>query len=96
MKHRNIIRSTVRLTISIYLGLLWASVATANAQTVSEKQAIKVFEGGAQEYVQLCNQVKDRIPKLSKDATPEQIHAFMTSFQTGFAPLDSGAKNIHR
>jgi hypothetical protein len=92
MKHRHIIRSAVRLIISIYVGLLWAFAATANAQTINEKQAIKVFEGEVQEYVKLRNQVKDKIPKLSKDATPEQIHAFMTSFQNATRAARFGAK----
>jgi hypothetical protein len=64
MKHSNIIRSAVRSIISIYLGLLWAFAATANAQTVNEKQAIKVLEGEVQEYVKLRNQVKDREARL--------------------------------
>jgi hypothetical protein len=92
MRHRNIIRSVVRLTVSIYLGLLWAFVATANAQTVNKKQVIKVFEGEVQEYVKLRNHVKDKIPKLSKDATPEQIHTFTTAFQAATRAARSGAK----
>ena len=92
MKHRHVIRSAVRLIISVYLGLLWAFAATANAQTVNEKQAVKVFEGEVHEYVKVRNQVKDKIPKLSKDATPEQIHAFMTSFQNATRAVRSGAK----
>ncbi|HSE33182.1 MAG TPA: hypothetical protein VLA93_16530 [Pyrinomonadaceae bacterium] len=92
MKHREMIKSALRLTISIYVGVLWALVATANAQSVSDKQAIRVFESEVQEYVKLRNQVKDKVPKLSKDATPEQIQTFMTSFQEATRAARMGAK----
>jgi hypothetical protein len=78
--------------ISIFVGVCWALAATANAQTDNEKQVIKVFEGSVQEYIKLRNQVKDKGPKLSKDATPEQIHTFLVSFQEATRAARAGAK----
>ena len=78
--------------LSIYVGVLWALVATANAQSVSEKQAIKVFESEVQEYVKLRNRVRENVPKLPKQATPEQIHTFMTTFQDATRAARSGAR----
>lgn len=92
MKHRETIKSALRLTISIYVGMLWALVATANAQSVSEKQAIKVFESEVQEYVKLRNRVRENVPKLPKEATPEQIHTFVTAFQAATRAARSGAR----
>lgn len=92
MKQRESIKSALRLTISIYLGVLWALAATANAQSVSEKQAIKAFESEVQEYVKLRNHVREKVPKLSKEATPEQIHTFMMAFQDATRAARSGAK----
>ena len=85
-------KSALRLTISIYAGVLWALVATANTQSVSDKQAIKVFESEVQEYVKLRNRVREKVPKLPKEATPEQIHTFMTAFQDATRAARSGAK----
>jgi len=65
---------------------------SARAQSVSEKQTIKVFETELQEYVKLRNQIREKIPKLSKDATPEQIHTFMTSFEEATRGARAGAK----
>ena len=67
-------------------------IAFAQAQTVNEKQAIKVFESEVQEYVKLRNDVRDKGPKLSKDATPEQIHTFLISFQEATRSARAGAK----
>ena len=85
MKQPTRITSALRLTVSIYVGLVWALVASADVQS-NDKHAIKVFEGEVQEYVKLRNQVRDKVPKLSKDATPEQIQT-MTAFRTRLAPL---------
>ena len=62
------------------------------AQSDSEKQAIKIFQREAQEYVSLRNQVREKLPKLSKDATPEQIQTFMTSFEEATRAARAGAK----
>jgi len=90
MKHT--IKTALRLTISIYVGVLWALVASANAQSVSEKQAVKMFESEVQEYVKLRNSVRENVPKLPKEATPEQIHTFMMAFQDATRAARSGAK----
>jgi len=92
MKQKETMKSALRLTISIYVGVLWALVATANAQSVSEKQAIKVFESELQEYVKLRNRVRENVPKLPKEATPEQIYTFMTTFQDATRAARSGAR----
>jgi len=90
MKHT--IKTALRLTISIYVGVIWALVASANAQSVSEKQAVKMFESEVQEYVKLRNRVRENVPKLPKEATPEQIHTFMMAFQDATRAARSGAK----
>ena len=92
MKHKKTFKSALRLMISIYIGVLWAQVATANAQSVNQKQAIKAFESELQEYVKLRNRVRGNVPKLPKEATPEQIHTFMTAFQDATRAARSGAK----
>lgn len=85
-------KSRVRLVLSICLGVLWALVATAHGQTAGEKRVIQVFEGEVKEYIKLRNQVKEKIPKLSKDSTPEQIHLFTTTFENATRTARAGAK----
>lgn len=43
-------------------------------------------------YLKLRSQVKDKVPKLSKDATPEQIHAYRTAFEAAMRSARTGAK----
>lgn len=64
--------------------------ATVNVE--ADKQAISVFEGRVKEYVSLRNQVKDKLPKLSKDSTAEQIDAYRTSLEKALRVARGGAK----
>ncbi|HTG93653.1 MAG TPA: hypothetical protein VL866_13765 [Pyrinomonadaceae bacterium] len=92
MKQKRPIKSALRLIVSIYVGLIWALVASADVQSVNDKQAVKVFESEVQEYVKLRNRVRENVPKLPKEATPEQIHTFMMAFQDATRAARSGAK----
>lgn len=85
-------KSRIGLVLSICLGVLWALMATAHGQSVNDKQVIKAFEGDVKEYLNLRNKIKDKLPKLSKDSTPEQIYAFMTSFEDATRAARAGAK----
>lgn len=92
MKEEITNKSRIGLVLSICLGVLWALMATAHGQSVNDKQVIKAFEGDVKEYLNLRNKIKDKLPKLSKDSTPEQIHAFMTSFEDATRAARAGAK----
>ena len=89
MRATNITQAAV---FSICLGFVLTLTATANGQSAAEKQAIKAFEEETREYVKLRNRVKENIPSLSKEATPEQIHSFLTSFQDATRTARTGAK----
>ena len=67
-------------------------MVNGTAQTVSEKQATKVFETEVKEYIRLRNQVREKVPKLPKDATAEQIHAFRTNFTDATRVARAAAK----
>ncbi len=85
-----VIGQTARITSSISM-LFFASVI-ALAQSATEKQAIKVFESEIKEYVKLRNRVREKVPKLPKDATPEQIQTFRKSFEEATRVARAGAK----
>lgn len=74
----NAITQAALLLLCTFAVLEFASVA--HAQTEGDKHAIKTFETEVQEYVKLRNKVREKMPALPKDATPEQIYTFKTSF----------------
>ena len=45
------------------------------------EQAISIFRKNVKEYVKLREKIEGRLPKLSKDSTPEEIQAHKTTFE---------------
>src|SRR5688572_29894965 len=79
--------------MSVSLAIVLSLLITGAQVSTSDKQTIATFEKRVKEYVKLRNQVKEKLPtKLSKDSTPEQIHAYMTSFEDGLRAARSGAR----
>ena len=77
------------VSLAIVLSLLIAGAQVSN----TDKQTITTFEKRVREYVKLRNGVKEKLQtKISKDSTPEQIHAYMTSFEDAVRAARSGAK----
>ncbi|HJP95572.1 MAG TPA: hypothetical protein VJ875_26725 [Pyrinomonadaceae bacterium] len=60
--------------------------------TPAEKAAIQAFENEVKEYVNLRNKVREQAPKLSKDATPEQIHAYQKTLEDSMRAARKNAK----
>ncbi|HKG15006.1 MAG TPA: hypothetical protein VKB12_16905 [Pyrinomonadaceae bacterium] len=62
--------------------------------TISPKhaQSFARFEARVKEYVALREGIEEKLPKLSKDSTPEQIEAHKTAFQEAVRSARSGAK----
>ena len=67
--------------------------ATAQA-TVSpkHKEAFAAFEARVKEYVALREGLEGKLPKLSKDSTPEQIEAHKTALQEAVRAARASAK----
>jgi hypothetical protein len=92
----------VSAAISFYLTLLpvlpiavGASIQNQGQQvTLSprDKQVVAAFEARVKEYVKLREGLEDKLPKLSQDATPEQIEKHKTVFQEVVRSARSGAK----
>lgn len=57
-----------------------------------DKEAIARFEGRAKDFVKLRNQVKAKLPGLSKDSTPEQIEAYRKNLEAALRNARTGAK----
>ena len=84
------------------LCLTLAAAAQARAQSAAaqptpalsakDKQTVAAFEKRVGNYVKMREGVEARLPKLSKDATPEQIEAHKKSFQEAVRRARGGAK----
>ncbi|HEY0048889.1 MAG TPA: hypothetical protein VGB68_06375 [Pyrinomonadaceae bacterium] len=90
-------KSVKKYYISIIFLLLCSFVAhqTATAQkTLSpkDKNTTTEFEKSAKEYSKLREQLEEKLPKLPKDATPEQIEAHKAAFQKLVRAARSSAK----
>ncbi|HEX8139181.1 MAG TPA: hypothetical protein VF544_16580 [Pyrinomonadaceae bacterium] len=57
-----------------------------------DKQVVATFEARVKEYVKLRESLEGKLPKLSQDATPEQIEKHKTTFQEIVRAARSGAK----
>jgi hypothetical protein len=72
-----------------------ATPTTAAAQPVvppEHEAAFEAFLARVKEYVSLREGVEAKLPKLPKDATPEQIEAHKTAFQEAVRAARSSAK----
>ena len=58
----------------------------------ADKATIQTFEKQVSSYVDLRNKVKENAPKLSKDSTPEQIHAYRTALEQSLRSARTNAK----
>lgn len=84
------------LPVTFFIGALsqaHAQVPTATPKlSPTDKVAVQRFERRVKDYMKLRNTVKARLPKLSKDATPQQIETYRESFEAGVRNLRVGAK----
>lgn len=80
----------------LFIGFAIESVAqkpAAQAANVAlDRKTIATFESRAKAYVKLSNRVERKLPKLSKDSTPEQISAHKKAFEEGVRLARAGAK----
>jgi hypothetical protein len=86
------------LAVAILAPCVPGSAAYARAQgpqvTVAPKhaRAFAAFEARVKEYVAMREQIEGKLPKLPKDAKPEQIEAHKVAFQKAVRSARSGAK----
>jgi hypothetical protein len=77
--------------LSVVVCVLLATTAIAQVSP-ADKAAIQTFEKQVTAYVDLRNKLRANAPKLSKDSTPEQIHAFRTALEQSLRSARAGAK----
>ena len=96
---RILLRTTLGFLVSLAgvnasFGQSTQSAALAPPAVVSpaDKAAIEAFEKQVNAYVELRNKIRESAPKLSKDSTPEQIHAYRTALEQSIRNSRNGAK----
>ena len=69
-----------------------AALAPPAVMSAADKATIETFEKQVKAYMDLRNKVRESAPKLSKDSTPEQIHAYKTTLERSLRSARTGAK----
>ena len=70
-----------------------AQTPTPPALSPHDKQIAETFEARAKEYVKLREHLEEQMPKLSKEAKPEEIQTHKTQFQERVRAARAGAKH---
>jgi hypothetical protein len=104
-RERLILAVTLILTF-VCVPVMISGRATANVSTQqaagplkpapvssAEKRTIVAFENRLKAYVKLRDAVKAKLPKLSKDSTPEQIESYRKTLEERLRSARMGAKN---
>jgi len=84
-----------KLSTAFMSGILLIPVLVVPAQepqTAAGKEAIKMFEDRVADYMKVRSQVKENLPKLPKEGTPEQINAYRVSFEKAIRTARTSAK----
>jgi hypothetical protein len=100
MRHKAICQLLfIALALPItFLAFAWSSAQaqvtpTATPQlSPTDKVAVKRFEQRVKDYMKLRNAVRARLPKLSKDATPQQIESYRENLEAAVRNTRTGAK----
>ncbi len=69
-----------------------AALAPPAVVSPADKAAIAAFEKQVNAYVALRKKIRENAPKLSKDSTPEQLHAYRTALEESLKNARAGAK----
>lgn len=95
MKQKNTKSTAFLIVVSLAVSLAFSIGGTGYGQSgASSKpsQQAKEFEDRVKEYVKMREQLEEKLPKLSKEAKPEEIEAHKNTFQEMVRSARAGAK----
>jgi hypothetical protein len=69
-----------------------AKAQTTHALSAKEKQVAETFEQRAKDYTKMREQLEEQMPKLSKEAKPEEIETHKKQFQERVRAARTGAR----
>lgn len=73
-------------------GLVMSQTPAPPPMSPADKQILEAFEQRAKEYVKMREALEDKMPKLSKEAKPEEIQTHKAQFQERVRAARTGAK----
>lgn len=90
----NLVRGAVTLGLMAFFFPLIAvgQNPATQADVRNDQRIVKSFEARARTYAKLRNRVEGKLPKLSKDSTPEAITSHKKASENGVRLARSGAK----
>ena len=100
MRHKAI-SQLLFIALALPITLLALTLSSAQAQVTqtttaklspTDKVAVKRFEQRVKDYMKLRNAVKAKLPKLSKDATPQQIESYRENVEAAVRNTRTGAR----
>lgn len=105
MKHKLNGLKSFALGVAALVGLVFSPVRLTAGQTpgqqksesqvgmsAKDKGMVAAFEARVKQYAKLRESIEDKMPKLSKESTPEQIQAHKTAFEAKVKAARAGAK----
>jgi hypothetical protein len=100
MKQKHTVTGILALRLLLFaIFSTWSSVTPGQTAPKSgpelspaDKQAVAEFESRVKDYMKLRNTVKEKLPKLSKDSTAEQLEVYRKSFEEALRVARAGAK----
>jgi len=92
--------------VAAIVGLTFSPIQVAARQTPGQQkgdvqfnrsardtQTVAAFEERVKQYAKIREDIEDKMPKLSKESTPEQIQAHKTAFEAKVKAARMGAKH---
>ena len=68
------------------------TVVAENVLSAKDRAAVAAFEARVKAYAKMREAIEEKMPKLAKDSTPEQIEAHETEFERRVRAARAGAK----
>lgn len=79
--------------LTLIIAVFTVSAVAQKALSTEDQAAIDDFSRRVKEYVRMREKIEEGLPKLPKDATPEQIEAHKAVFQKAVQKARTGAKH---
>jgi hypothetical protein len=105
MKHKMNRAVGFVVSVSVMFGLTFSPVQLTAGQTpgaaqadsldglsAKQRETVVAFQERAKDYSKLRESIEDKMPKLSKESTPEQIDAHKKAFEERVRAARAGAK----
>jgi hypothetical protein len=90
MRSKHLLASVA--TVVVCMAVIKGQTPAPPALSPADKQIAEAFEKRAKDYVKMREAVEEKMPKLSKEAKPEEIQTHKTQFQERVRTARVGAK----